>query len=126
MGGNIATQSSTIVVRGLATGRIDMQKIAILVFKEMRVGLMLGGAYGVFLGLFAHFQATGPALLGLVVGIAIFFSMTLAATVGTLVPVLLRRLDIDTAVATGPFVTTTIDILGVSTYFMIAKFFLNL
>ena len=126
MGGNIATQSSTIVVRGLATGRIDMQQISRLVFKEMRVGLLLGGTYGVFLGLFAHFQDVGPALLGLVVGIAIFFSMTLAATVGTLVPVALRRLDIDTAVATGPFVTTTIDILGVFTYFMIAKFFLNL
>lgn len=126
MGGNIATQSSTIVVRGLATGRIDMQKIAKLVFKEMRVGLLLGGTYGVFLGMFAYFQSTGPVLMGLVVGLAIFFSMTLAATVGTLVPVVFRRLDIDTAVATGPFVTTTIDILGVFTYFLIAKFFLNL
>ncbi|MDH4320021.1 MAG: magnesium transporter [Desulfobulbaceae bacterium] len=126
MGGNIATQSSTIVVRGIATGRINMQQVARLVFKEMRVGLLLGGVYGVFLGLFAHFEATGPGLLGLVVGLAIFFSMTLAATIGTLVPVVLRRLDIDTAVATGPFVTTTIDIIGVFTYFMIAKFFLNL
>ncbi|MDH5299687.1 MAG: magnesium transporter [Desulfobulbaceae bacterium] len=126
MGGNIATQSSTIVVRGIATGRINMQQVAKLIFKEMRVGLLLGGVYGVFLGIFAYLGYADPALLGLVVGLAIFFSMTLAATLGTMVPLVLRRLDIDTAVATGPFVTTTIDILGVSTYFLIAKFFLNL
>ena len=52
--------------------------------------------------------------------------MTLAATVGTFVPLLLRKLDIDAAIATGPFVTTAIDILGVSAYFMIAKSLMDL
>jgi magnesium transporter len=52
--------------------------------------------------------------------------MTLAATVGTFVPLILRRLDFDAAVATGPFVTTSIDILGVLAYFLIAKVLLNL
>ncbi|MBU0485744.1 MAG: magnesium transporter [Proteobacteria bacterium] len=127
MGGNIATQSSTIVVRGIATGRINMNELAKVIFKEMRVGFLLGGVYGLFLGILTYFgySATTPNL-GLVIGISIMLVMTLAATVGTFVPLVLRRLDVDAAVATGPFVTTTMDILGVSGYFLIAKFLLDL
>lgn len=126
MGGNIATQSSTIVVRGIATGRINMKAVGKLIFKEMRVGLLLGGVYGIFLGILAYVGYSDHSKLGLVVGLSVFFAMTIAATVGTFVPLILRRLNIDAAIATGPFVTTAIDILGVSGYFLIAKFFLNL
>ena len=126
MGGNIATQSSTIVVRGIATGRINMEDFRKIIFKEMRVGIILGILYGGFLGVLAYFGYTEPRLLGLVVGLSIFFSMAMAATVGTVIPLILKRFDIDAAIATGPFVTTAIDILGVLAYFMIAKFFLNL
>ncbi len=126
MGGNIATQSSTIVVRGIATGRINMEDFRKIIFKEMRVGIILGILYGGFLGVLAFFGYAEPRLLGLVVGLSIFFSMAMAATVGTVIPLILKRFDIDAAIATGPFVTTAIDILGVLAYFMIAKFFLNL
>ena len=126
MGGNIATQSSTIVVRGIATGRINMGDFRKIVFKEMKVGLILGVLYGSFLGILAFFGYAEPKLLGVVVGLSIFFSMAMAATVGTAIPLVLKRFDIDAAVATGPFVTTAIDILGVLAYFMIAKYFLNL
>lgn len=126
MGGNIATQSSTIVIRGIATGRVNMQELSKVVFKEMRVGMILGGIYGLFLGVLAFFGYAEPASLGLVVGLSVLFVMALASTVGTFIPLFLKRLDIDAAVATGPFVTTSIDILGVLTYFLIAKFLLNL
>jgi magnesium transporter len=126
MGGNIATQSSTIVIRGITTGRVNMKEISKLVFKEMRVGCILGTLYGLFLGVLAFFGYAEPAALGLVVGLSVFFVMALASTVGTIIPLLLKRMDIDAAVATGPFVTTSIDILGVLTYFMIAKFLLDL
>ncbi len=126
MGGNIGTQSSTIVVRGMATGRINLNELSKVVFKEMRVGLLLGTLYGVLLGGVAFFGFADSGKLGLVVGLSVLFAMTLAATVGTFVPLVLKRLDIDAAVATGPFVTTAIDIIGVSAYFLIAKFFLNL
>jgi magnesium transporter len=126
MGGNIGTQSSTIVVRGIATGRINLNELSKVVFKEMRVGLLLGTLYGILLGGVAFFGFADSGKLGLVVGLSVLFAMTLAATVGTFVPLVLKRLDIDEAVATGPFVTTAIDILGVSAYFLIAKFFLNL
>ena len=126
MGGNIATQSSTIVVRGMATGRINMRELSGVIFKEARVGLILGSVYGLLLGVLAFFGYPETANLGLVVGLSVLFAMTLASTVGTFVPLILRRLDVDAAVATGPFVTTAIDILGVTGYFLIAKFLLKL
>jgi magnesium transporter len=125
MGGNIATQSSTIVVRGIATGRINMEEILKIVFKEFKVGLILGTVYGLLLGLFAWLGHAETARLGLVVGFAVFFVMAMSATVGTLVPLVLRRLKFDAAVATGPFVTTSIDILGVYMFFIIARTLLD-
>lgn len=126
MGGNIATQSSTIIVRGLATGRINMGEAYRVVFKEMRVGLILGMVYGLFLGLIAFLGFPVPTLLGVVVGISVFFCMAMSSTLGTIIPLILKRFDIDAAIATGPFVTTSIDILGVLMYFWVAKVFLNL
>lgn len=127
MGGNIGTQSSTIIVRGMATGRIETGSEMKVLFKEIQVGLMLGGLYGLMLGLFAHFRFldTDP-MLGIVVGLSIGFSMLLAAAVGTFMPMFLRKIDIDPAIATGPFVTTSIDILGVLLYFVIAGSLLSI
>lgn len=126
MGGNIATQSSTIIVRGIATGRVNINDFLRLILKEMRVGIMLGIVFGIFLGVVAFLTHAEPKLLGLVVFISMFFSMTLAATIGTLIPLIMKRFDVDAAIATGPFVTTSIDILGVIVYFTVAKFLLNL
>ena len=122
MGGNVGTQSSTIIVRGLATGRVSFENSMKVLLKEMRVGLILGLLYGLLLGIFAIFQFidTSP-LLGLVVGLSISISMILAATIGSLVPLVLNRFEIDPAIATGPFVTTAIDIIGVTFYFLIAR-----
>ena len=122
MGGNVGTQSSTIIVRGLATGRVSFENSMKVLLKEMRVGLILGLLYGLLLGIFAIFQFidTSP-LLGLVVGLSISISMILAATIGSLVPLVLNRFEIDPAIATGPFVTTAIDIIGVAFYFLIAR-----
>ena len=127
MGGNIATQSSTIIVRGMATGRVNIGGEIKLIIKEMKVGLMLGILYGILLGIFANLSfSDAPDSLGIVVGLSICVSMIVAATVGTVIPLILRKLDIDPAVATGPFVTTSIDILGVLFYFLIAGLFLSI
>jgi magnesium transporter len=127
MGGNIGSQSGTIVVRGIATGRVNMQELAKVIFKQMRVGVLLGSMFGLILGIFAFFGfSAGPASLGIVVGLSVFLSMTLAAAIGTAIPLFLKRLDIDAAVATGPFISSTVDILSVFMYFVIAKFLLDL
>jgi len=127
MGGNIGTQSSTIIVRGMATGRIDTGGELKVLLKELQVGFILGLLYGVLLGLFAKFKfIDADPLLGLVVGLSICSSMIIAVTVGSTIPLLLRKLDIDPAIATGPFVTTSIDILGVLLYFLIAAYLLKI
>ena len=127
MGGNIGTQSSTIIVRGMATRRVDHDGEIKVLFKEIRVGLILGILYGVLLGLFTKLKfLDADPMLGVVVGLSICASMLLAVTVGSFIPLFLRKLDIDPAIATGPFVTTSVDVLGVLIYFTIAGLLLNI
>ena len=125
MGGNIGTQSSTIVVRGLATGRLHIRDIWSVVFKELTIGLILGIIYGVLIGIVAQFRYD-TAALAISVGAALICSMSIAALVGSLVPMLFARINIDPAVATGPFVTTAIDIISVFFYFTIATTLLGI
>ena len=125
MGGNIGTQSSTIVVRGLATGRLNVKQIGRVVLKELAIGFFLGFVYGVLLGLVVHLRYD-MWLFGVTVGLAVISSMTIAALVGSLVPMVFARINIDPAVATGPFVTTSIDILSVFLYFQLATVLLQL
>ena len=127
MGGNIGTQSSTIIVRGMATGRIEIGNELKILAKELRVGIILGVLYGLLLGIFANFKfMNSDPMLGVVVGLSICCSMLIAVAFGTIIPLILRKIDIDPAVATGPFVTTTIDILGVFLYFIIAGSLLSI
>ena len=125
MGGNIGTQSSTIVVRGLATGRISLRDFRSVLFKEFATGLILGVIYGSLIALVAQFRYSTTAV-AISVGAAVLCSMTVAALVGSLVPMSFARFNVDPAVATGPFVTTAIDIISVFFYFQIATTLLGL
>ncbi|MBU3952789.1 MAG: magnesium transporter [Proteobacteria bacterium] len=129
MGGNIGTQSSTIVVRGIAMGRINLQDFSWVVSKELAVGLILGVTYGTLIGIVAKFTFAAEPFswaLAIAVGLSILCSMSVAALVGSAVPLILERFHIDPAVATGPFVTTSIDIVSVYCYFMIAKMLMGI
>lgn len=127
MGGNVGTQSSTIVVRGLAVGYIETSRIGRLVIREVTLGATLGLVYGIAIALLAPVLGTtegDPLGLGLVITLGMMGSMVIAATVGTLVPLMMNRLSIDPAIATGPFVTTSVDILGLLFYFWLATILL--
>ncbi|MCP4752706.1 MAG: magnesium transporter [Proteobacteria bacterium] len=129
MGGNIGTQSSTIVVRGLATGRLNVKDIWRVLFKELSTGFILGTVYGVLIGVVAKvrfFDTLGSGAFAVSVGLAVVSSMSIAALVGSLVPMILAKINIDPAVATGPFVTTSIDIVSVYFYFTIATTLLGI
>jgi len=125
MGGNIGVQSSTITVRGLATGRLAIGDIWSVVFKQLIVGLMLGLFYGFAVGVVAQLKYSRE-LFALSVGLGVLSSMTLAALAGSLVPMTLAKINIDPAIASGPFVTTAIDIISVSFYFIIATTLLGI
>ena len=125
MGGNIGTQSSTIVVRGLATGRLNVRDIWSVVFKELAIGVILGLVYGALIGSVAQFRYSMEAL-AVSVALAVLCSMAVAALVGSCVPMGFAKINIDPAVATGPFVTTAIDIISVFFYFVIATTLLGI
>lgn len=125
MGGNIGTQSSTIVVRGLATGRLDVRDIWTVVTKELAIGFILGVLYGLLIATVAQLRYSATAV-AISAGLAVVSSMSVAALVGSLVPMLFERIKVDPAVATGPFVTTAIDIISVFCYFEIATVLIGL
>lgn len=126
MGGNVGTQSATILTRGLATGRLDLSDVPRLAFKELRVGLIMGALCGLTVGAIAAlFFDDGKGYLGLVVGLAMISAMTVAAVVGALAPAAMERFGIDPAIASGPFVTTANDIVGIVIYMSTALLFLD-
>ncbi|MFQ6618237.1 MAG: magnesium transporter [Fidelibacterota bacterium] len=124
MGGNVGSQSSTIVVRGLATGRVNVRQVWKILFREVFVGILLGLIFGVLIGIAASFFFQSGYILGVVVGLGICLVMIVATAMGTFAPMLLNRLNIDPAIASSPFVTTSIDIIGILIYFLIATAFL--
>jgi magnesium transporter len=123
MGGNVATQSLAVAVRGLATGSINADRFGQAVLRECRIGLILGLIYGLLLGAVSYLWRASP-MLGVVVGLAILASMGIAAMLGGLLPLLFARIRIDPAVASGPFLTTAIDIVGLVIYLAMAKLLL--
>ncbi|TPV93946.1 MAG: magnesium transporter [Myxococcales bacterium FL481] len=127
MGGNVGMQSSTIVVRGLAVGYVEAGKVSRLLLREALLGISFGLVYGVLIALSAPWlgDSVDGFRLGIVLVLGMVGSMTIAATVGASAPLLLHAANIDPAVATGPFVTTAVDILGLLFYFAMATWLLG-
>lgn len=124
MGGNVAIQSSTITIRGLATGRIDTSVITKHILREMFTGAVMGVLCGTIIGIVAQVWH-GNFVLGVVISISMFFSITVASLMGALVPIMFNRFNIDPAIASGPFVTTSNDITGLLIYFSLATVLLR-
>jgi magnesium transporter len=126
MGGNVGSQTATIVVRALATGEVKPGGEREIIFKEIGVGMILGVTYGIALGLtaFLFYGARFGWKLSVVVAIAMFFSMTLSSTMASLEPFILRHFGQDPATATGPLITTTTDLFSNLLYFSLATWLL--
>ncbi|MBI5755678.1 MAG: magnesium transporter [Nitrospirae bacterium] len=122
--GNVGVQSSTVVVRGLATGRVEVTNAMRIWLKDIRVALFIGTICGLLLGIIAY-AWHGRPMLGLIVGNAMFVSITVASALGTLMPVLFKILKIDPAVSSGPVVTTLTDIVGFTIYLTVATIMLK-
>ncbi len=124
MGGNVGGQSATIMVRGFATGRIDFSTLRQVFFKEVRVGLIMGSVCGLTVGVVAWGWHGNP-YLGMVVGLAMVIAMAVASTMGVIAPAAFKKLGIDPAIASTPFVQTANDITGILIYFGMATMFLT-
>lgn len=121
MGGNVGTQTSTIAVRGLATGRIGRGEGSVrrFLWRQLKVGVLLGVTCALVVA-GAAVVLERNALYAVVVGGAMMIALVLASLNGALVPLLFERLGIDPAIASGPLVTTSNDITGILIYFGLA------
>lgn len=117
--GNTAVQSATVVVRGLATGDVDPRELWSRVFREARLGFMMGLVFSALLfGVAVFWQKA--MILGVIVASATVVVVLAGAIVGALVPMIFQRLGLDPAVSSGPFLTMTMDAASLLLYFSIA------
>jgi magnesium transporter len=116
MGGNVGVQSSAIVVQSLAKGN-QFDSIISKLLKELLVGLLNGIiCSSIIFGIASFFE---NPILGLTVSVSLFIVIIFAAVMGTLIPLVLNKYKIDPALATGPFITTMNDVLGLFIYFTV-------
>jgi len=125
MGGNVGVQSAAIIVQGLASNSLGMDTISQRLLKELGVAL-LNGLICSGLIMLITFLIGYPSSISFTVSISLMAVIIFAALFGTFVPLILDRYKIDPALATGPFITTVNDVLGLFIYFMIGKLFLDL
>ena len=126
LGGNVGVQASTLVVRGLAMDQIDVKNLLPVLFSELRVATMIALVCSGLVAGAALLMGDGSMRLAGAVATSLFVVMSFGALLGTAVPMLSARLGIDPAVATGPILTTSIDLVGVFLYFLICITWLEL
>ena len=119
MGGNAATQSLTVAVRAIATKDISSTNIGRVIRREVGVGILTGLIFAVSMGLIGVFWF-GTAMLGVVIAISMLINLVVANLAGTTIPVILEKLGIDPALASGAFVTTVTDVVGFFAFLSIA------
>ncbi len=123
MGGNVGLQTSMLVIRGLATGQIGRRDLTRVWLHELGIGLLLGllsGGLVMTVGWVWH----DDFLLGVVVGGSLLLAFLVSTTLASLIPIVFDRLDMDPAIAAGPLVSTTMDIMGIAIYLSLATILL--
>ncbi len=142
MGGNMGIQSSTVVIRGLATGDIALRDTGKRLLHEIAAAFLNGSIIVLLLitvvAVWNHWPIFGKIMdtsafgmiweipiFSIVLGIALLTVLFNAAFIGTLLPLLFKRIGVDPAIATGPFITTSNDVMGLLVYFSIVSFAIN-
>lgn len=122
--GNVGTQSLAVAVRNMNIDEEDSQDLVRVLKVEAKTGALIGSMAGVII-FFLISILYRDSMLAFIVGLSIFLSITVAAVIGTLIPDIIRKMNFDPAVASGPFITTINDTLGLLIYFLIARSLLN-
>ena len=124
MGGNAGTQKLTIIVRGLALGELDFDNMKRVFFKEIGIGLVTGVVIGAIIAVLGYLWE-GKLFFGLIIGVAMILNMIVATISGFVVPVVLKKLKVDPALASSIFVTTFTDVLGFLFFLGLATIFVE-
>jgi magnesium transporter len=124
MAGNVGVQSSAIIVQGLANNTLSGSLFNRLI-KEVSLSLLNGVILATILFVGSHYLLDVEIIIGIIVTVALISVIIIASLIGTFIPLLLDKFEIDPALATGPFITTSNDICGILIYFSIAKLILG-
>ncbi len=125
MAGNVGVQSSSIVVQSIASGVKDMETTARKLFKEVSIALVTAAIFAILIFAYNAIRQ-GDMNLTYSVSLSLFIVILFASLVGTVIPLVLNRFKIDPALATGPFITTMNDIVGLMIYLLIGKMFFGI
>ncbi len=125
-GGNSGSQSSTLIIRGLALGEIELKDAGRVLWKEFRISTIVGLILAIvnFFRIYL-FDTVGP-MVALTVSTTLYLTVIISKVVGSLLPIAAKRLDIDPAIMAGPLITTVVDALGLILYFKIASWILGI
>ncbi|MDQ0159710.1 magnesium transporter [Alkalibacillus salilacus] len=118
--GNTGTQSLAVMVRNIALGTFDKRNVWRVLRRELLTGVMIGAGSGVTIALLIILFYEQNYVIAAIVGISIMLTLSVSTLTGSIIPLIINRLKIDPAVASGPFITTLNDIFGLLIYFTIA------
>ncbi|HHT93557.1 MAG TPA: magnesium transporter [Clostridiaceae bacterium] len=125
-GGNSGAQSSTLVIRGLALGEIETKDVLKVIWKELRVGLLVGFALSVVNFLRLLLISRVDLMIALAVCFSLYCTVVLAKLIGGFLPILARKLKLDPAIMAGPLITTIVDVCSLTIFFNISSKLLNI
>ncbi len=125
-GGNSGSQSSTMVIRGMAVGDIELTDFPKVIWKEVRVGLLTGSALCLVNLIQLNIRYPGNTLICLTVSLSILATVVIAKTVGGILPIVAKAMHLDPAIMAAPLITTVVDGLSLVIYFQVATAFLGL
>ena len=125
-GGNAGSQSSTLIIRGMAVGEIEPSDVLKVLWKEIRVGVLVGVILGFVNFLRLVLMYPGQEMVCLTVVLSLFMTVLLAKTIGCTLPMLAKVLKLDPAIMAAPLITTIVDAFSLVIYFQLACRFLKL
>lgn len=119
-GGNCGSQSSTLMIRGLATEEIEFKDIFRVLFKELRVGVLVGAMLAIVNGIRVMIMYSGNIMLAVTLGITLICTVSLAKVIGCVLPLIAKKVGLDPALMAAPLITTLVDTGTIILYFSIA------
>ena len=126
VGGNSGSQSSTLIIRGLAVGEVEMKDVLRVVFKEVRIGLVVGVLLAVVNGVRVWLMYGHNLMLCLALGITIIAIVCIAKSIGCTLPLIAKRLGMDPAIMAAPLISTILDTCSLLVYFRVVTLFFHL
>ena len=125
-GGNSGSQSSTLIIRGLALGEITTKDFFKVIFKEFRVSIVVATVLAVVNFLRLYIFTSADIMISFTVCISLFFTVVLAKVVGGILPIISKKLNLDPAIMASPLITTIVDAFALIVYFAFAKLLLGI